>query len=77
MCHLFTNIDRCNHEIELEDGKEQFGDLKWYFVIDKLIKEAGYPDDMDASTKAKLMKGPFKPFVKEIDGIMDTLIGEE
>ena len=65
-------------KIELEDGKEQFGDLKWYFVIDKLIKEAGYPDDMDASTKAqKLMKGPFKPFVKEIDGIMDTLIGEE
>ena len=65
-------------KIEYEDGKEQYGDLKWFFIIDKLIKDAELPDDMDASTKAqKLMQGPFKPFVKEIESIMETLIGED
>jgi len=64
-------------KIEYEDGKDQYGDLKWFFVINKLIKNQELPDDMDASTKAqKLMQGPFKPFVKEVDSIMETLLGE-
>ena len=65
-------------KMEYEDSKEQYGDLKWFFVLDKLMKDAELPEDMDASIKAQmLMQGPFKPFEREIKSIMEIIIGDD
>jgi len=61
-----------------DDSYNSLNDLKWYYVISNLINKAEFPDNMDPFVKAqKLMNGPFKPFVKELDYFMENLYEDE
>ena len=61
--------------VESDDENKQFADLKWYHVIEQLIEKMDFDPNLDPHIKAqKLMMGPFKPYVKQLDLLMETFI---
>lgn len=58
-----------------DEVNNQFEDLKWYHVISQLIEKEDLHETLHPHIKAqKLMDGPFKPYVKRLDLLMEAFI---